>query len=309
MNNWFEIFKVGKHTDSSGTVKEWTEKDLDKIVAQYNGQKEHEAPIVVGHPADNSPAYGWIEKLKRVGDTLLALPKQVVAEFAEAVKKGMYKKRSISLYPDGTLRHVGFLGAVPPAVKGLEDIKFATNKYKQLVYEFEEVVTEEAGEPEKKEEPTDEVKALNDKIAKLEEKIAQLSGLVESNADLKTKFEEMQKQKEDAIELADVKAKKVEFESFLTEKLNAGNLVPAQIEKIKELLSTLEGIQDFSETNPRKLLKVVVANYKELIETFPKLVPKIPDEANKEKHAPPDKTELEEFSDRMASYVNTKKKF
>jgi hypothetical protein len=40
------------------------------------------------------------------------------------VKRGLFKKRSISLYPDLTLRHIGFLGAMPPAIKGLADIKF-----------------------------------------------------------------------------------------------------------------------------------------------------------------------------------------
>jgi len=41
------------------------------------------------------------------------------------LKKKMFKKRSISLYPDLKLRHVGFLGAVPPAVKGLPDFAFS----------------------------------------------------------------------------------------------------------------------------------------------------------------------------------------
>ena len=35
-----------------------------------------------------------------------------------------YEKRSASFYPDGRLRHVGFLGAAPPAVKGLAGIAF-----------------------------------------------------------------------------------------------------------------------------------------------------------------------------------------
>jgi hypothetical protein len=40
------------------------------------------------------------------------------------VNQGLFKKRSISVYPDGTLRHVGFLGAQPPALKGLADFAF-----------------------------------------------------------------------------------------------------------------------------------------------------------------------------------------
>ncbi|HCW1111826.1 TPA: peptidase, partial [Pseudomonas aeruginosa] len=52
-------------------------------------------------------------------------------EFAEAANRKMYKKRSASVYlPDSPgnpvpgkhyLRHIGFLGAVPPAIKGIPD--------------------------------------------------------------------------------------------------------------------------------------------------------------------------------------------
>lgn len=124
MKKWIlEIFRAGKQTDSSGNSREWTEADLDKIVSQYEAS-EHEAPIVIGHPKTDDPAFGWIDRVFREGKTLFAEVTEVAKEFREAVNQGFYKKRSISLYPDLTLKHVGFLGAVPPAVKGLADIKF-----------------------------------------------------------------------------------------------------------------------------------------------------------------------------------------
>ena len=124
MKKWIlEIFRAGKQTDSSGKSREWTEEDLDKIVSQYEAS-EHEAPIVIGHPKTDDPAFGWIDRVFREGKTLFAEVTEVAKEFREAVNQGFYKKRSISLYPDLTLKHVGFLGAVPPAVKGLADIKF-----------------------------------------------------------------------------------------------------------------------------------------------------------------------------------------
>ena len=122
-NQWIEIFRVGEQSDSQGNTRKWTVSDLEKIVKNYDA-KEHEVPLVVGHPKENAPAFGWVEALKTDGEFLFAKFKQLVPEFVEAVKKGLYKKRSISLYPDLTLRHIGFLGAVPPAVKGLADIKF-----------------------------------------------------------------------------------------------------------------------------------------------------------------------------------------
>lgn len=123
ISSWIPVFKAGKHTDSAGNKKTWTEADLDTIVAKYQ-PADHEAPVVIGHPADNSPAWGWVESLKREGQLLFAKLKDVAPAFADMVRKGLFKKRSISLYPDMSLRHVGFLGAMPPAVKGLPDVAF-----------------------------------------------------------------------------------------------------------------------------------------------------------------------------------------
>jgi hypothetical protein len=121
---WIPVFRTGTWTDSQGRTRVWTEQDLDEIVRRYN-PAEHEAPVVIGHPKDNAPAWGWVEALKRQGRVLYAKLRDLAPEFVQMLKKKMFKKRSISLYPDLTLRHVGFLGAQPPAVKGLPDVAFS----------------------------------------------------------------------------------------------------------------------------------------------------------------------------------------
>jgi len=134
LTDWFEIFRTGTWTDASGNTREWTTADLDTIVAKYNPE-DKEAPFVIGHPEIDSPAYGWVEGIKRVGEVLLAKGKDVVSEFEDMVKQGLFKNRSIRLTPDGTrLLHVGFLGAMAPAVKGLADINF---KEGGLVMEYQ----------------------------------------------------------------------------------------------------------------------------------------------------------------------------
>lgn len=140
MSKLIPVFKTGIHKDSKGNTKSWTVKELDAIAGKYNNQNPdnfHEAPIVIGHPKSNAPAWGWIDSLKRIGEVLYAKPKKLVNEFSEWVKEGRYKKRSISLYPDLTLRHIGFLGAMPPAVKGLPDTEFAENE-EEITIEFDE---------------------------------------------------------------------------------------------------------------------------------------------------------------------------
>lgn len=117
---------------------DFTESHLRATVEAYDPAK-HEAPIVIGHPKDNLPAYGWVKSLSYAdGGSMEADPHQVNAEFAEMVNRGAFKKVSASFYTPGSpqnpvpgvyyLRHVGFLGAQPPAVKGLRAPEFSENE-------------------------------------------------------------------------------------------------------------------------------------------------------------------------------------
>ncbi|MCW5223513.1 peptidase [Verminephrobacter aporrectodeae subsp. tuberculatae] len=128
------IFKPGRQVAMSGLALEFSEADLAASARAYDLAK-HEAPIVVGHPRNDTPAYGWVKSLACDADGLSAQTHQIDADFAELVAAGRYKKISASFYvPDAPnnpvpgvyyLRHVGFLGAQPPAVKGLKPAEFA----------------------------------------------------------------------------------------------------------------------------------------------------------------------------------------
>lgn len=148
------IFKAGRQTAMSGLTIEFTESDMAAMAAAYDPAK-HEAPIVVGHPATDDPAYGWTRSLVAQGADLFAEPHQVNAEFAEQVKAGAYKKVSASFYPPTHpnnpvpgvyyLRHIGFLGAQPPAVKGLKATEFAEEAdCVELQLDFSEDITHPA---------------------------------------------------------------------------------------------------------------------------------------------------------------------
>lgn len=132
------ILPAGQHVALDGRPVEFTEAILREIVDVYD-PKLHEAPLVIGHPKLNAPAYGWAKSLELRDGMLFAEPHEVVPEFAEAANRKMYKKRSASIYlPDSPgnpvpgkhyLRHIGFLGAMPPAIKGIPDtaLEFAEN--------------------------------------------------------------------------------------------------------------------------------------------------------------------------------------
>lgn len=135
--NLIEIFKAGKRKDSRGTEINITALDLQEAVKAYD-INIFEAPAVIGHPEHNAPAYAWVKALYLDDDVLKAEFQQVDPDFAEMVEKGRFKKISASFYlPDSEhnpkkgalyLRHVGFLGAMAPAVKGLKTPVFSENE-------------------------------------------------------------------------------------------------------------------------------------------------------------------------------------
>lgn len=128
------IFKAGTHTSAGGTTLNFGEEVLSAAAAAYD-PSIHEAPIVVGHPKDNGPAFGWIKGVSFSDGNLFADPHQINDDFSEQVKAGAYKKVSASFYaPEASanpvpgtyyLRHVGFLGAQPPSIKGLGAVEFS----------------------------------------------------------------------------------------------------------------------------------------------------------------------------------------
>ena len=141
------IFRPGRHTAMQGRTISFSGEDLAATAAAYDPAL-HEAPLVIGHPQSDAPAFGWVEALTAGPEGLFAVPRQLEPAFAEAVEQGRYKKVSASFYaPDSPhnpapgvyyLRHVGFLGAQPPAVKGLQPVEFADDGEGCVTVEFAE---------------------------------------------------------------------------------------------------------------------------------------------------------------------------
>lgn len=131
------VFRAGKHVTRHGETLEFSESDIAAIAAAYDPAL-HEAPFVVGHPKTDAPAYGWGLRFTASGPDLFAVGHQINPEFAELVNSGAFKKRSLKLYrPNDPVnpkpgawypQHVGFLGANPPAVKGLKPVELSEDE-------------------------------------------------------------------------------------------------------------------------------------------------------------------------------------
>ncbi len=218
-----QIFKPGRHTALSGAALEFSAADLAASAAAYDPALS-EAPIVVGHPALDAPAYGWVKSLAFADGGLEAEPDQVDPAFAEMVAAGRFKKISASFHPPAAknnpapgvwyLRHVGFLGAAAPAVKGLRSPEFAAD---------DEAVTLEIAFTESIHQET--------LLVTPEEKAA----LEAENAQLKTQLAAAEAAAR-AVKTAQIHAGHAAFAEQL---VGAGQLVPAQSAVAVALLDTL----------------------------------------------------------------------
>lgn len=205
------ILKVGKFTDSKGNQHEFTTEKLDKIVHNFEAVHK-DVPICVGHPKTNSPAYGWIDSVKRIGDNLYCTFKGVQDEFKQAVQKGLFRNRSVSLDKDLNLRHLAFLGGACPAVKGLEQFCFETDETALDIElsDFEDLAAAS--------------KNSTEDVAKIKEELAAEQA---KNVEL---IKEIEKQKEDV--------KKKEFEDFCDKAITNGNILPKHKECVINILAS-----------------------------------------------------------------------
>jgi hypothetical protein len=145
--NPFDAFRAGTRTDASGVRVTITATDLAASAAAYD-PSIRPAPLVIGHPKLEDPAYGWVGKVEATGDKLRVIPERVEAAFAQLVNDGRYSQVSACFWrPEASgnpvpgtwyLKHVGFLGAHPPAVEGLPPVQFAAEDGQSVEFGWEE---------------------------------------------------------------------------------------------------------------------------------------------------------------------------
>lgn len=230
------IFRAGRHRTIDGRSVAFSEADLAAIAAAYDAAV-HEAPLVIGHPKTDDPAMGWVSGLKCVGPRLEADFRQMDPAFAEAVEAGRYKHVSAAFYaPDSPrnpkpggyyLRHVGVLGAVPPAVKGLGPLTFAEDDTVFLAFGEEETAPPEETPPadspntEPEEEPMD--------------RKTEPGGDAAENAALKKELEEMKAR----MARQEAERRHADNLSFAEGLVSAGKLAPAGRDVVTATLDAL----------------------------------------------------------------------
>lgn len=170
-----ELFKPGTYGSRT-----FSEADLQEIVETYDPAVHH-APFVIGHPELDDPAWGWVNAIEVDQGHLQNPDYDIEPEFAELIDRKLYRKRSIALYDRDDpanptpgkyyLKHVGWLGATPPKVKGLADLEFSESE-KTILIEFSETMDTDEKTP-----PPEEKSPTSPSLADLLKKLVAESGM------------------------------------------------------------------------------------------------------------------------------------
>ena len=235
---WVDIARTGTFTaGNNGQKVTFTAECFDRLIRGFD-EKIRRVPLVFGHPTDNAPAYGWVEALRRAGNTLQAKFKQVHNDVKSLVRNGNFKNISISISPDKSfLHHIGLLGATQPAISGLREVSF-TDSGNCLIFEFSQ-------------------EEFQNELERLKEEVAQLRAQVKEVERLRTELEEQQAEQNKEAKLERLKntvdqgkVSPAEFAlilPFATALLDSGNVLtfaanPEPVHAVDALIDILEAI-------------------------------------------------------------------
>lgn len=265
------VFKPGTHTAVDGRKITFTLENCIDLAESYDPNLS-EAPAVIGHPKLTAPAYAWAKSFEVKDGLVYAKLDQINPEFAEAYNAGSYKKRSLSIYlPDSPgnpkpghyyARHIGFLGAAAPAIKGLPDASFAESDGEQgaaefsmadeefdenlisilsnlrdLLIEKEGIASADLFLPQWR---LESLRAISDRKQKEKEKMPQPldASFAEQQAAIDAKNAELAKREQALLEKEQTN-KRAEFAAFADELVKDGKLLPTHKTTVVEVFMSL----------------------------------------------------------------------
>lgn len=229
------LLRPGTFTSAEGRSVTFSLADLEQIASGYDVANDP-APLVKGHPKIDDPAMGWTKSLAVQDGELVAVPDRVEPSFAEEVKAGRYAKVSAQLYtpthpnnprPGGWyLKHIGFLGAHAPGVRGLGTVAFAGDDdgHELLTVAF-------AQSPQKQEPDVTDPKKKDD---------ADTVSFAEREAELASR-EQAIKDREAALDAKAAEDRHADHVSFAEGLTKGGKLAPAAVSAVVGVMDALAG--------------------------------------------------------------------
>jgi len=259
--NGIEIFSVGKWNGDSYAVE-----DLDEMVRAFNEQgATFRPPLKLGHDdnqsllqRDGHPAAGWIGKLYRVGQKLIADFIDIPGKVFELIERGAYKKVSAEVYWNATvgeakykrlLGAVALLGADLPAVTNLSDIfKMYALTGELKTYELKTKIEGEKAKPEKTEQ---ELKLEADLAAEQVKNNALSQSIVDKDKEL-SDLKQFKAEAQAKLVEEETKRSEAELESSITDMEKEKLISPAMRPYVKEFLGAERKEYSFGEEKDKK---------------------------------------------------------
>lgn len=285
-----EIFRVGKWRGNR--VVDVTESDLDDMVSSFNDLTEKvegfRPHLKLGHDENQrffggrkgSPSLGFVEKIWRHGDKILANFSNVPDALIDLIKNGRYNSVSIEVVPTvdfegntfkSVLLAVALLGAELPAVKGLKDLALSLFQKTEKVYEFggESVILFQEAEPKEPDMATTFTQEQHDALVEKAVKeavdaaktgpTAEITKLSETVETLKTEKATAQAALRDYVQASETK----EAEALVDIAIEKGTLLPAQKETALAFMASMTGTVKLGDSE-----KPAKEAFKDFIEMF-----------------------------------------
>lgn len=231
-----------------------TAKHIAEAVACYNPDK-NPAPLVFGHPTNDSPALGLISGARADGSKLFLKVRDIADAVKTAVKENRILGRSIAFWdPDHpsnpspgkyAIRHLGLLGGMAPAIPGMGKLKFSDDESTleedgDVPPEAAVIFAVESGTPTQRiiepqprgeKEPTMEFTA---------EQKAELEARAEKAEKEAAELREANEKRDREFAAAEATRRASENEAALTAAVEAGKILPAEKDDLAKLFEALD---------------------------------------------------------------------
>jgi hypothetical protein len=240
------LARPGHFTDMHGTAVDLSPALLSALAASYD-PAIYAAPLVIGHPTTNAPAFGHLAKIRLDDAGLWGEPINVDPAFAAAVRDARYPNRSLSFWPadhpgnprpgQPYIRHLGVLGAVPPAIPGLRGADLADGDAGLTVLHFAAPVPAVAPPaPAAVSSPTEDCSMLDPDPVALAAQVADLAAQAQALTARETALAERE-----AAAAAQAEAiRRTQAVAFCDDLASAARIRPADVPALAELVLRLD---------------------------------------------------------------------
>jgi hypothetical protein len=259
-----------------------TASHIAEAASLYDADK-NPAPLVFGHPTNDSPALGVVSGARAAGNKLFLKLANVAEDLKTAVRERRVLNRSIAFWdPDHpsnpnpgkySIRHLGFLGGQAPAIPGMKLLKFSADEdgFEELPDPADAIVfaVEEAPTP------TQTIKESKPKEPVMEftaEQIAEMKAKADRADEAEAKAARLEKAEADRqaeFAAAETARRTAENEAALTAAVEAGKVTPAEKDDLAKLFEALD-VKPLVFSAGEKEPRLVLASF---IDALPKRAP------------------------------------